>query len=315
MDRSTLIQDFLSELEQAEAALLTWGVVDGAFTHDEVVERARIFLEQRQDGEMRPTELIQHLQDRKLLFDLPGGASRLWRTRMAEGIRLIARLRQMFRFEEWRSGPTLVSDYRFALRPRSYPKRDVTFSAAMQAWESAGVLTAERRKGIVALLTRPGVSTLAGFQVRAAERVFRDLAIAQCRGMIVTVGTGSGKTLAFYLPAMIHIAGMIEKDLKYTKALALYPRNELLKDQFAEAYREARRLDDLLQASGKPRLTIGAFFGPTPKKAGEQEVGEKWAKGGRRVCMSVYKVRIARMHWRNDMAPFGHRKGARATRM
>ena len=80
---------------------------------------------------------------------------------------------------------------------------------------------------------------------------------------MVSAGTGSGKTLAFYLPVLADIAsgdGTVS-----TKALAIYPRNELLKDQFSQTYVEARRLDG--STAMKRKITIGAFFGPTPSSA------------------------------------------------
>ena len=76
---------------------------------------------------------------------------------------------------------------------------------------------------------------------------------------MVTAGTGSGKTLAFYLPVLADIAS---RDADGPQAVAIYPRNELLKDQFSQTYVEARRLDGAT-ASGR-KITIGAFFGGTP---------------------------------------------------
>src|SRR5690606_675798 len=94
-------------------------------------------------------------------------------------------------------------------------------------------------------------------------------------GMIVTVGTGSGKTLAFYLPALAQIATLIGSGSAWTKAIAMYPRNELLKDQFSDTYIEARRLDEVLVAQGRRCLTIGAYFGPTPSRPEVEAVREK----------------------------------------
>jgi ATP-dependent helicase YprA (DUF1998 family) len=53
----------------------------------------------------------------------------------------------------------------------------------------------------------------------------------------------------------------------WVKLLAIYPRTELLRDQFAEVYAEARRLDGLLQARGAGKIRIGALFGETPENA------------------------------------------------
>ena len=65
-------------------------------------------------------------------------------------------------------------------------------------------------------------------------------------GTIVTAGTGSGKTIAFYLPGMLRIGEAIGAD-HWVKALAVYPGIELLKDQFAEAFRMARAIDQRLR--------------------------------------------------------------------
>ncbi|MDU9006764.1 hypothetical protein [Sedimentitalea todarodis] len=54
---------------------------------------------------------------------------------------------------------------------------------------------------------------------------------------------------------------------RWVKVLALYPRNELLKDQFAEVYSQARRLDATLADRGRRKILIGTFFGPTPYTA------------------------------------------------
>lgn len=270
-----LSRDFLDVLERDEAKLLTWGVVDSGYTEEELLERADTFLAQHADGEgVSPSDLVAALLQRHLVVDLPLDGGRLYRTRMAESVRLFVRLRQIFQFAHWRTGATLVSDFRFAVRPRVYPRRDITVAQAMAQWDAAGVLKPLRRTALEALLERPHFR-LAGFQVRATERVFRDLDGSWSRGMIVTVGTGSGKTLAFYLPALSHIAALIGSGGAWTKAIAMYPRNELLKDQFSDTYGEARRLDAALAAQGRRRLTLGAYFGPTPARPAADAVRDK----------------------------------------
>jgi RAD3-like DEAD/DEAH box helicase len=80
---------------------------------------------------------------------------------------------------------------------------------------------------------------------------------------LVSAGIGSGKTLAFYLPALARVAAHVRRDAatsRWVKVLALYPRRELLKHQFVEVYGEARQLDHCLQANGRRKLLIGAFF-------------------------------------------------------
>jgi hypothetical protein len=276
----SMVRDFLSKLEQEEAKLLTWGVVDGGFSLADIEERAQSFLaDYDHDYVPEPGALVDAMLARRVLFDFPVDARRVYRTRMAESVRLFARLRQLFKPEQWRSGPGLVSDFRFALRPRVYPRRDVPAKEAMEAWAAAEVLAHGRKQALAELLKRPGLAGLAGFQVRATERMLRDVDAAWNRGMIVTVGTGSGKTLAFYLPALAHVATLVKAGEYWTKAIAMYPRNELLKDQFSDTYLEVRRLDALLTKQERRKITIGAFFGQTPNRAHETDVvDKKWSR-------------------------------------
>ena len=78
-------------------------------------------------------------------------------------------------------------------------------------------------------------------------------------GTLVSAGTGSGKTLAFYLPALSRIFEHVvtdENSKRWVKVLAIYPRNELLRDQFREIYGEVRILDRILENERKIKLGI-----------------------------------------------------------
>ena len=68
-DRSTVVHAFLDSLEQAEATLLAWGVVDGGFAEDELEVHAQEFLERYPEAGYEPGELIRELRERRLLFD------------------------------------------------------------------------------------------------------------------------------------------------------------------------------------------------------------------------------------------------------
>lgn len=266
-----LIQSFLNRLEAQEVKLLVWGVLDGGFSEEEILELAERFLES-QNPDIDPWDFLDAMQDRQLLFDFNLRGRRRYRTRMAEAVRLFARLRQLFPNRDWQIAPTLVADYRFSLRQRLYPRRTLEPETVLQHLEADKLLPPAQRSALEAMLVTPNrILQLADFQLRATTRLLRDLKSSKSRGMIVCAGTGTGKTLAFYLPVLTHIAGLIQKPSAtgacWTKALAIYPRNELLKDQFSETYVEARRLDAVLQQAGKRKLTIGAFFGPTPKQA------------------------------------------------
>ncbi|QLE53718.1 hypothetical protein FD724_38340 (plasmid) [Nostoc sp. C057] len=73
------------------------------------------------------------------------GRRSLFRTRMAEGVRLFARLRQLFPNNSWQTSPTLVADYRLQIRPRIYPKRYITPEAVIKQLEADKLLTPIRK--------------------------------------------------------------------------------------------------------------------------------------------------------------------------
>jgi hypothetical protein len=300
--RHDRVRDFLTELERREARLLAWGVVDGGFTRPEVEDLARSFLEE-EDAQETPEELFREIQKRRLLFPFRAGAEPVYRTRMAETIRLLARLRQLFPNRPWRIAPTLVSDYRFAVRPRTYPRRTLPAGAFVSELESEVQLSGVQRQAMEALLeTDDGEMQLAEFQARATRRMLQDLAQRTSRGMIVGAGTGTGKTLAFYLPALSYLAALVRSSSNWTKAVAIYPRNELLKDQFQDAFRQARKLDELLRGTVKRKLLIGAYFGPTPATSQEGHFGAQWAKRGTSyVCPYLSCVECGgELHWRAE---------------
>lgn len=267
----------LDHLERAEAALLTWGYVDGGFVRDEVLALVEDL------GLDDADDLLEGLLDRSLVVQVRLGRRVLFRTRSAEAIRLLARLRQLFpkhlAHGGWRHAPTLVSDFRYSLRPRNYPTRTISAADAYDAL-APGRREATRRALKELLASRGPQFRASRFQVEASERILSDLDGSTSRGTIIGAGTGSGKTLAFYLPALAHIAGEIGGD-RWTKALAVYPRNELLKDQFSETFSEARRLDSTLADLGARKITIGAFFGPTPHSA--RVLARSTAAGARQI--------------------------------
>ena len=97
--------------------------------------------------------------------------------------------------------------------------------------------------------------SLSRFQLDAAAEIFAALRSGNDRGIVVGAGTGSGKTLAFYLPALAQLAA---RGVPSPRVVAIYPRNELLKDQLATAMQEVRSL----RAAGRPRARRRSLFRP-----------------------------------------------------
>src|SRR5262249_6735743 len=127
--------DFLTSLEQREMRLLGWGYVDSSWSAEELDELADEFvIEHDRSGLVTSAELLAELRARALLLPVDGGAERQFRTRMAETIRLLSRLRQLFprhRDAGWMQARTLVSDFRVMSRARTYPKRNVPAAEAI----------------------------------------------------------------------------------------------------------------------------------------------------------------------------------------
>jgi hypothetical protein len=269
----TAALDFLAVLERAEASLLAWGLVDGFFSESEMEALADDFVAGRApDPSLGSSwDLVERLLDDGLLWQLPN--SDRYRTRMGEAVRLFAKLRQIFRDQQgtaWRAAPNLVADYRFVVRPRLYPVRDRDPAQVLAALREQ-VDVSSLSDAVVRRLVQAGTAgerRLAGFQVRAAGRVLRAVGSERSLGTIVCAGTGSGKTLAFYLPAYAALAERLTSE-HWTKCLAIYPRNELLKDQLREALANARRVAPALSQAGRRRFVIAALYGDVPRVAAD----------------------------------------------
>lgn len=286
-----LLLDFLGELERAEARLLAWSLVDGCFEEGELRQRASDFLDRRGWQEFETeNQFIEAMIQYGLLFRWEDQGDYRYRTRMAETVRLLARLKQLFPQHlqapgAWIGAPGLVSDFRFLLRARQYPRRDQSPSEWLPGWVNGPPRLTELQASVLQQLAS---LDLAGFQARATTRILSETANSQSSGTMICAGTGSGKTIAFYLPALTHITGTVERDESaWVRALAIYPRNELLKDQFSETLRQTRRLREIMTQRGKRPLTIGSFFGPTPKDAAS--VRDSWQElNGGHVCPFLF---------------------------
>ncbi|WP_334656614.1 protein DpdJ [Sphingomonas panaciterrae] len=260
----------LDRVEALEMRSLAWGFTGGGATEQEVLALL--------DAEDRAEDALEELIDARLLSEhvaMAGG--RYYRSRFAEAVRLLAANRQLFANKPWQGAPRLVADFRIDRRPRRFPRRDVDPKALFSDHGSTLAATEVRRAIWDALTNRAGLR-LAKFQERATLRLSE---LVDDGGTIVTAGTGSGKTIAFYLPAMLSIGEAIGPE-HWVKALAIYPRVELLKDQFAEAFRMARSIDGALASKGRRPLRIGALFRATPRRASVQEVqAHDWIRRGR----------------------------------
>ncbi|MGK8558817.1 protein DpdJ [Nocardia gipuzkoensis] len=289
------VNDLLSALEDRELPLLSWGVTTGVLSWDEVTTTIERVLGEHADAPRGVTieGLVDYLVNKALLVPASSTApaydtaeTPVYRTRMAEALRLTVNLRQLFpprwgvtpQSGWWLRGPRLVADYRLHVQPRRYPKRDITLDrACAELATQAGWGPAQEH--VMKVLV--GGNNLAAFQVDATQRIFSAIDAERSRGIIVGAGTGSGKTMAFYLPAFASMVGSARRGVH---TLAIYPRVELLRDQLVETVRIAKRLHEA--AATPQRIRIGVLYGGTPKHNkdsryfGNQRSGWKRSKSG-----------------------------------
>lgn len=254
----------LERIEQQEMLSLSWGFADGSLSWSAAMQLADEIAEK--DGGVEDSEeLLEYLIEKRLVFELNDECIR---SRFAETVRLLTRLKQLFPGRPWQGAPRLVTDFRVDTRRRKYPRRDRSAEALLR--ENANILSPNPlRRKLWSTLTN-GVD-LAAFQERATLRLLEERPDS---GTIITAGTGSGKTLAFYLPALLKIAESVRAKEYWVKTLAIYPRVELLKDQLSEVFSKCREIDKNLQQE-RP-LSIGALFGTTPNYPHRTSIKYKW---------------------------------------
>ena len=282
IDTNKLLGELLTKLERREAALIEWGFFDVVHTAEELIELfsndaewGTAFLDLAAGSE----ELfVDNLAECRLLYRVDDSYPRRYRSRFAESVRLMARLRQRFKADDWLRAPELVSQVRLHMAPRRFPVRDQTVD---QVWKSVAPSSwsqSLQRRVLTALLTAGKPLSLAAFQVRAINRILGYYrGAADPSGTVVTAGTGGGKTKAFYIPALMGIAADVAHDpAPATRVLALYPRNVLLSDQFAEAAAQA----SIVNGHGllKRPISVGALIGDVPFNADfERDQRNRWA--------------------------------------
>jgi len=262
----------LTQLEDLELPLLSWGVTTGTLSEAEVLEAigSAIDAHPSYSGTVTAEDGRDQLEERGLLFRLPGSSPRQYRTRLGETLRLATQLRQLFPPRGgasgaapnwWQSGRWLVADYRLHVAARPYPRRDIPPGEALRAFAQTPDWKQLQEDVASAQI---GTRSLARFQVDATRQIFSSLSRRQSRGVIIGTGTGSGKTLAFYIPAFAAMADHASGHHRRVHTLAIYPRKELLRDQLREAILAAEAIGAALTSNGRRPLRLGALYGDTP---------------------------------------------------
>jgi len=259
----------LGALEALEYRSLSWGYVDGSLSEREAEDAVVAALACSGAGH-EAGQLLDDLVDAKLVR-VWRSPERRYRTRFAELVRLLVRSRQLFDGRPWRTAPTLVSDFRLDIRQRGTPRPDTDPGDALERIGAEAGLSPLQRTVWLAITQADRSFRLRRFQAEAARRL---LGISGEHGTIITAGTGSGKTLAFYLPVLVAISEGLTPGDHWTRVLCIYPRQELLKDQFSEAHRLGLRAVSALALAGRRPFAIGALYSGTPRTSEVRSVEE-----------------------------------------
>lgn len=273
----------LDALEDRELPLLAWGVTSGMLAHDEVTDLVDALIDTERIDASRAEDVLDQLLREGLLMRIPNMSPPRYRTRLAETLRLTTELRQLFVPKDianpparwWDQGRPLVADYRLHVAPRRYPKRDLVPGDVEAELGAVGWSATQLAVAAAQVAGR----RLSRFQLDATKAVSAALSANTDRGVIVGAGTGSGKTLAFYLPAMAAIAESAKKNQHRLHTIAVYPRNELLRDQVREAVVAAEQIDEVLRKHGRRRLRLGALYGETPVEPNDPRLTDPRGKG------------------------------------
>lgn len=261
------IEAILDAIELAEYPLLRWGITNSSFTDSELKSLiSKIAL----DGDV---ELLKNaLLVRGLVFETPYGT---YRSRIAEFIRLTLRLRQWFPEKKSDSGKLLIHDVKYHLRPRSFPKRDVTSNSVIESLVAKGLCS----DFDIAQAIFP--QQISKFQERAITEISESLNSDRNESFVVASGTGSGKTNAYFIPLFNWLSEEVKRAGQVgVRSIALYPRNELLKDQLSNALGLTQQLNVVLKKKSLPMIRLGIWFGDTPWDLGAIKSGQNknWLK-------------------------------------
>ena len=261
----------LDHLESMEEKLLSWGIPDVQASQSEIEELIQTTLNSNIDID----EIISQLQSKGWIRTvLRRDGTLAYRSRAAETVRLLSRLRQWFPGKEWVEAPTLTADYRYRSQARLLPKSDCS---PKQVEDELKSYLRPRAKGKEALHALLGGESLRGFQLRTAKTLLLEGSRNQFdSSLVVTAGTGAGKTKAFYFPVLLDLLTGRQRKDPHTVVIAIYPRRELLKDQFQTLANRTKEkeVESIAQSNRGRPISIGAYYSDTPKYA--KQVEWKW---------------------------------------
>ncbi len=278
-----LADEVLTFIEQREAEQIAYGVYDVTLTGEEIFQHFR-----RSDSADLPVEerdaalhaVLTKLVDEVhiIRFDADADPKQwIFRSRIAEMVRLLALLRQRIVFSDsakrshrLSAAPRLVDDVTLTVMSRRVPQRNLPASSILTT-ERGNADEYQRAMALVLEAIEqalPKLRMMSGFQKRSFDEILdaieRDPQRNQERGVVVTASTGAGKTYAFFLPVLVKaILERCFRERKGVKAICIYPRVALSENQFDDFIEILFHVNRVLEREQLPAITIGIESGAT----------------------------------------------------
>ncbi len=275
-----LADEVLTFIEQREAEQVAYGIYDVTMTGAEVInnfqpsEDIQLGAEKRTEAVKKALEqLDNNLQI--IRFDKEKFPHKwVFRSRIAETVRLLSKLRQRIVTEENRrpghrisNSKRLVNDVKFSVAVRCVPRRktqvDEYLTPLLNGNEAQQQAANIFQEVIQAAFPKLEMS---GFQSRTFKEILQTIELDEQRGIekgvVVTASTGAGKTYAFFLPVLAKI--ILERCLRGkegVKAICIYPRVALSENQLNDFIDWVFHLNEILRNQNLPAVTIGIESG------------------------------------------------------
>jgi DEAD/DEAH box helicase/Helicase conserved C-terminal domain len=276
-----LADEILTFIEQREAEQVAYGIYDVTMTGSEVIDNFQPSADIELTSENRAEAIgrsLTYLADEVQIIRFDHNespADYIFRSRIVETVRLIAKLRQRIVNQNnekprHRISKTkrLVADVKFSVASRRVPRRNIEAQKALEPLLNGNAQQQQAARILLEVIDRalPKLRNMSGFQQRAFQEILNVVELEKQinlkKGVVVTASTGAGKTNAFFLPILAKM--LIERSLQGKvgiKAICIYPRVALSENQLADFIENIFHLNQALVKSHLPTLTIGLESG------------------------------------------------------
>ncbi|MBD2665159.1 putative helicase [Richelia sinica FACHB-800] len=280
-DLKILADEVLTFIEQREAEQVAYGIYDVTMTGVEVIDNFQpsedIRLTPANKTEAIRNALAQLAKDLQIIrFNQeksPDGW--IFRSRIAETVRLLSKLRQRIVRENnlkpahrISNSKRLVADIKFSVASRRVPRRNIAVQTCMKPLHTGNTEQQQAANLLLEVIDTylPKLRQMSGFQKRTLERILEAIELKAQegieKGVVVTASTGAGKTYAFFLPVLAKM--LLERCLRGregVKAICIYPRVALSENQLTDFIEVLFYLNQVLAKNNLPELTIGVESG------------------------------------------------------